>query len=230
MLPVTGVARCLMYLNRTCCSLLPAPAIGLVLEAYRGGGCVLAMSKMCLVYSARHLERQRVWRKALVERKEIAPVVDILRLVTRAACLVLAEPLRASALCSPSLQSFCCVSSLVLACLARCWTYRPRELLACQEACLVLQLPCRLLAVSVRKGIWNHPQAIATGNSHSPLLTLCTFLIFHPCFWVGSLLLVCAVEMVQDPHWTSWLAPRFKLVIPSLPLLSLITLSQELLR
>ena len=56
------------------------------------------MSKNVLIYSARHLESQCIWRKALVERKGIAPVMNILRIVTWAACLVLAEPFRASAL------------------------------------------------------------------------------------------------------------------------------------
>lgn len=79
---------------------------------------------------------------------------------------------------STSLQSLCCVPSSIPACTVCCWAYIPDELSACQKACLILQLPLWLLALTIKKGIWNHPQATATGNSSSLSLTLCTFHLF----------------------------------------------------
>lgn len=99
--PATGVVRCLMHLNRICFFLLPGsgPVSGPVSEAYWGGGCISVMSKKVSDVLCKAPGESVLLEKSLVERKDIAPVMNILRLVTRAACLVLAEPFRASMLC-----------------------------------------------------------------------------------------------------------------------------------
>lgn len=52
---------------------------------------------------------------------------------------------------STPLQSLCCVPSSVPACIACCWVCIPNELSACQKACLILQLPLWLLALTIKK-------------------------------------------------------------------------------
>lgn len=84
--------------------------------------------------------------------------MNILRTMTWAACLVLAELFRAGVVCcwgTPAralpLQSLCSVPSSAPACAVCCWAYILNELSVCQEASLILQLHLQLLAVAIKR-------------------------------------------------------------------------------
>lgn len=200
-LPATGVARCLMHLNMMLSS-DPVPVSGPVSEAYWGGGCVSVISRkvpdvLCKAPGELVLlEKSPCRKEGYCSSYDYPNMMPCPYWAIQSQCTVLlGHPGRRS-----TLQSLCCVPSSIPACTARCWASIPSELSACQKACLVLQLPLRLLALTIKRESETTHRPLGKGLAVflSPYALSLFSSIFYPCFWVGSLLLQCAVEeMVQ---------------------------------